>query len=187
MSGNGGKRTLARSLSCARLSVGDTDMKLALLCLAAPLLSACQSIARAPAAISSAPPRLCSSGAAVSEVSQTIRSFFAALAVDDHAAVKTLTTPNFYAFEIGKRFTGPELSKLIADAHQSGRVMQWNIGAVEARVDCQLAFAVWENTGAAGTASRLEPRAWLESALLVRQGDRWVIDFLHSTPKDPRK
>jgi hypothetical protein len=123
----------------------------------------------------------------VEHVSETIRSFFAALAIDDHAAVKRLTTLNFYAFEIGKRYTGPELSKLIADAHKSGRTIQWNIGPVDARVDCNIAFAAWENTGAAGTAAKMQPRAWLESALLLRQDDRWVIDFLHSTPKDLRK
>jgi hypothetical protein len=105
------------------------------------------------------------------------------LAIDDDAAVRRLTTPNFYAFEIGKRFTGSELSKLIADAHRSGRTIQWNIGPVDARVDCNIAFAAWENTGAAGTAAKMEPRAWLESALLLRQGNRWIIAFLHSTPK----
>jgi hypothetical protein len=129
----------------------------------------------------------CSSPAATEAVSETIRAFFAGLAVDDDAAVRRVTTPNFYAFEIGKRYTGPELSKLIADAHKTGRIMQWNVGLVDVRADCNLAFAAWENTGAAGTAAKLEPRAWLESAVLLRQGDGWVIGFLHSTPKDRRK
>jgi hypothetical protein len=100
---------------------------------------------------------------------------------------KRLTTPTFYAFDIGKRFTGPELSKLIADSHKAGRTIEWSIGPVDARAGCATAFAAWENTGAAGTAEKMEPRAWLESAYLVRQGDRWAIDFLHSTPKDPHK
>jgi hypothetical protein len=116
-----------------------------------------------------------------------VRAFFAALAADDEAAVRRLTTPGFYAFEVGRRFTGPELSKVIADAHKSGRILQWNIGPVDARVDCNLAFAAWENSGAAGATGKMEPREWLESALLLRQGDRWAIDFLHSTPKDARK
>jgi hypothetical protein len=163
-------------------------MKHAFVCLAASaLLVSCQSPAptAGPTALASA--RLCSSPASAEQVSETIRSFFAALTIDDDAAVRRLTTPNFYAFEIGKRLTGPELSKIIADAHKSGRTIQWNIGPVDAHVDCNIAFAAWENTGAAGTAAKMEPRAWLESALLLRQGDRWVIQFLHSTPKDPRK
>lgn len=160
-------------------------MKIGLACLAAILLCSCQSV---PVAVtgSSAPPPSCSSDAEAAEVSKTVRSFFAALAVDDHATVQSLTTTNFYAFEIGKRYTGPELLKVIADAHRNGRIMQWNVGPVDTRIDCNLAFAAWENTGAAGTALKLEPRGWLESAVLLRRGNGWVIDFLHSTPKDPR-
>jgi hypothetical protein len=116
-----------------------------------------------------------------------VRSFFAALAVDDDATVRRLTTTSFYAFELGMRVTGPELSKLVADAHKSGRIIQWNIGPLDAWVDCNIAFAAWQNTGAAGTTGKMEPRAWLESALLLRQGDRWVVEFLHSNPRDPRK
>ena len=163
-------------------------MKHVLACLAATvLLVSCQSTGPTarPAAFASS--RSCSSPASEAQVSETIRSFFAALAIDDDAWVRRLTTPDFYAFEIGKRLTGPELSKIIADAHKSGRTIQWNIGPVDAHVDCNIAFAAWENRGAAGTAAKMEPRAWLESALLLRQGDRWVIQFLHSTPKDPRK
>ena len=157
--------------------------RLSLRCAALAFLVSCQSAAAsaAPAA------KACSSPAVRAEVSATIRAFFAALAVDDDAKLRRLTTPDFYAFEVGKRFTGPELFKLIAETHKSGRTIQWNIGEVDARTDCRLAFAAWENVGAAGPAGKLEPRSWLESAMLVRQGGRWAIAFLHSTPKDPRK
>ena len=167
---------------------GGNRMKHVYACVvASPLLMSCQSAlsnGSPPVPISATP---CASAASTQGVSDTIRLFFSALAIDDDAAVKRHTTGSFYAFEVGKRFTGPELSKLIVDAHKSGRIMQWNIGPVHAQVDCNIAFAAWENTGAAGTAGKLESRAWLESALLLRQGDRWVIAFLHSTPKDPRK
>lgn len=49
------------------------------------------------------------------------------------------SAPGFYAFDICKRFTGPELSKLVADAHRSGRTIQWSIGPLDARVDCDTA------------------------------------------------
>jgi hypothetical protein len=158
-----------------------------LLCLAA---SAClisfQSAAPADARAPRASQRSCSSDAAAREIAGTIKSFFAALARDDDAAVRRLTTPDFYAYDVGKRFTGPELSTLIADLHRQGRVLEWNIGAVDARIDCNLAFAAWENVGASGTATEMKPRTWLESALLVRESGAWRIRFLHSTPKDPR-
>jgi hypothetical protein len=129
----------------------------------------------------------CSTQAAADEVAVTIRAFFAALAQDDDAALARLTTPDFYAFDVGKRFTRAELSAVVADAHKAGRTIQWNIGPIDTRTDCKMASAVWENVGAAGVAPRLEPRAWLESATLVRRDGRWLILFFHSTPKNPAK
>ncbi|HEY5721875.1 MAG TPA: hypothetical protein VIT45_06090 [Allosphingosinicella sp.] len=162
-------------------------MKLVLACLAAPaFLISCQSAAPADARAARASQTSCATDSDARQVSGTIKSFFAALAKDDDAAVTRLTTSDFYAYDVGKRYTGPELSRLIADLHRSGRVLEWNIGPVDARIDCNLAFAAWENVGASGTASEMKPRTWLESALLVREDDRWLIRFLHSTPKDPR-
>jgi ketosteroid isomerase-like protein len=163
---------------------GQGIMKQVFVCAAAVSLASCQT---ATPVMTITPQRSCSSAASVEAVSAAIRAFFAALASDDEAALRRVTTPTFYAFDVGERFTGPELSKLIGDAHKAGRILQWNVGPVDARVDCNTAFAAWENKGAAGTAGNLKPRAWLESALLVRSGDGWLIDFLHSTPKNPAK
>lgn len=131
--------------------------------------------------------RPCDTAAARAGVEQTIRAFFAALAKDDHAALQQLTTTTFYAFDVGKKYDAEGLSEAISKAHQSGRVINWNVGPIASRVDCAMASAAWENNGSGGTAEKIEPRSWLESGVLVRQGDRWLIDFLHSTPKDPRK
>ena len=141
----------------------------------------------APANAASGHGKACSKPTSAQDVGGVVRAFFAALAADDDAAVQRLTTPNFYAYDVGKRYSRAELSRTIADAHKSGRIIQWNIGKVDARIDCNLAFAAWENTGAAGPEGQLQARVWLESALLVRHDDRWLIEFLHSTPKDPRK
>lgn len=152
----------------------------------AALLIPLASAAPAAGRTSSAAQSRCSSPAAARDIETVVKAFFAALAKDDDAEVRRLTTPDFYAYDIGKRFTGPELSKVIADAHRAGRTIEWNIGAVDTRIDCNLAFAAWENTGASGTRPNLQPRSWLESAVLVRRNGRWLIHFLHSTPKDPR-
>src|SRR5687768_5923759 len=125
-------------------------MKRVSMCLAALALMSCQSMA--PTGRAETARRPCASETAQQEVLQTIRGFFDALARDDEAAVARLTTPDFYAYEIGKRYSGPELSRLIADAHRAGRIMQWNIGTIDARIDCNIAFAAWQNDGAAGTA-----------------------------------
>lgn len=86
----------------------------------------------------------------------------------DSAAVQRVTTPDFYAFEIGKRYSARELSDVIAKSHADGRITNWGLGPMSLQVDCSIASATWENTGSAGKAGELQARAWLESAVLRR-------------------
>jgi hypothetical protein len=132
-------------------------------------------------AVAASPPACSSSGADTEQAAGVVRSFYAALAADDEAAVGRLTAPGFYAYDVGKRFTAPELSAAIKGAHGSGVVLEWNLGPIDARVGCDLAWAAWENHGRVGTAAALKPMTWLESAVLRRDGGRWVMVFLHST------
>lgn len=121
------------------------------------------------------------SSADAATVAQTIKAYYAALAADDAAAAEQLTSPSFYAYDVGKRFTGPELSATIRQIHQQGTVLQWNIGSIDTHFDCNIAWAAWENVGAAGPAAQLKPARWLESAVLQRHRGKWLLEFLHST------
>jgi len=96
-------------------------------------------------------------------------------------AAARLTSSNFYSFDVGRRYTGPELSRVVRQLHERGRVLQWNIGPVDTRFDCNTAWATWENVGAAGEAGSLQPVTWLESAVLRRYQGRWLLEFFHST------
>jgi len=157
----------------------------ALGCLALIALTSCQTTASQQNSARSADQ--CDTAVAREDIRRTIESFFAALAKDDYGALQRVTTADFYAFEIGKKYSGKELSDLIAKSHAEGRIINWGLGPMSLQVDCSLASATWENVGSAGSAGKLQPRAWLESAVLLRHDDAWVLAFLHSTPKDPRK
>lgn len=127
-------------------------------------------------------PSACASSSADTQaVERTIRSYFAALATDNEAAAARLTSPNIYSFDIGKRFTGPELSATIKRLHQEGTVLQWNIGPIDMHFDCITAWAACENVGSVGAAGSLRPMKWLESTMLRRHRGEWVLEFLHST------
>ena len=114
-------------------------------------------------------------------VEAAVRGLFEALRTDDDAAFRRLTTRSFYAYDVGKRFDGTELADLVRDAHARGVQLNWNIGAVDTHLGCGTAWAAWENVGSAGVPPRLQPVRWLESAVLVRKGGAWKIDFFHST------
>lgn len=149
---------------------------------AALLVLACAAPARALAA----PPACGDPAADRAAIEQTIRAAYAALAVDDAAAFARLTAADFYAYE-GKRMTGPDLSAAIARTHAAGRILAWNLGPMDIRADCQTGWAAWENHGQVGDATAMRPMTWFESATLRRDGDRWVMTFLHATRVDPGK
>ena len=90
----------------------------------------------------------------VAGIGVTIRSFFDALRKDDAVAFQRLTTPSFYAFDVGKRFEGTELSSLVRDAHTRGVRLNWNIGKMDTRIGCDMAWVAWENVGSAGILRR---------------------------------
>jgi ketosteroid isomerase-like protein len=111
----------------------------------------------------------------------SVRALFAALAKDDRAAYQRAVTTDFWTFDAGQRMTANELFDLVEGAHRKGRVINWSIGPVAVRGDCNMAWASWENDGAAGTAGAMAPRRWLESAVLRRTPGGWRVEFLHST------
>ena len=118
-------------------------------------------------------------------VDASVRALFAALAKDDRAAYERATTRDFWTFDAGQRMSATELFDLVEGAHRKGRVINWSIGPVAVRGGCDMAWAAWENVGAAGTAGAMVPRRWLESAVLRRSTTGWRVEFLHSTSVAP--
>ena len=155
-------------------------------CFALVALTSCETAGTERSSLQSPAPK-CDTAVAREDIRRTIETFYAALAKNDHLAVQRDTTPDFYAFEIGKKYSSKQLSDLVAKSHAEGRIINWGLGPMTLQVDCSIASATWENVGSAGSAGKLQPRAWLESAVLRRHDDSWVLAFLHSTPKDPRE
>ena len=148
------------------------------------LAAACAAFAPIQAAHAQAPS--CPDAAtATAQVEQTIRDFFDALRKDDPAHFQSLTTKRMYSFDVGERFDGDALAKVIAKALGDGVEINWSLGPMDTQVRCDVAWSAWENTGSAGTPPDLRPARWLESAVLVHEGGRWKIDFFHSQRARP--
>lgn len=120
----------------------------------------------------------------VSEQEKTIeavRQMFIALASDDIAQFRAVTAPDFYAFDVGKRFTGDELMQLVKEAHAAGTIFVWEVTEPRAHVDRQMAWMTWVNRGSIENAAGKKTLTWLESAALHKSDGAWRIHFLHST------
>jgi ketosteroid isomerase-like protein len=115
------------------------------------------------------------------QVSETIRSMFAALAAEDFAKLRAVVAPDFYAFEAGGRITGDALIDLIKKAHAAGKVYVWTVNEPEVHIDGKTAWVTYVNRGSIKDASGTKDVSWLESAVLRKEKGDWRIQFFHST------
>ncbi len=149
-------------------------MQRVLTALAALAFTACTHAPSVPASCP-APDR------AVTEVAQTMRDMYAALASDDLAGWHAATTKDFFSFDVGKRFDGDALFNVIKEQHAAGAVYEWKVNDPKVEAACNTALVTYVATGARTQAGVTRQLSWLESATLIHDGQRWRIRFFHST------
>ena len=110
-----------------------------------------------------------------------MRDMYAALMIDDLNAWHAVTTKDFFAYDVGRRFDGDALMNLIKERHAQGVIFEWTVNDPKVEVDCNVALVTYVNTGSVTQAGSKRPRSWLESATLRHDGERWRIRFFHST------
>lgn len=115
------------------------------------------------------------------QVTEAVRSMFAALSAEDILKLRTVIAPDFYAFEAGGRITGDALIDLIKKAHAAGKVYVWTVNEPEVHIDGSTAWVTYINRGSIKDASETKNVSWLESAVLRKEKDNWRIQFFHST------
>lgn len=118
-------------------------------------------------------------------VVDAVNQFFEAASHDDDNLFKEVLAPNFYAFDNGKRFDGMQLPQLIKAAHGAGKTYAWSVNDPDVHIACDWAWITYTNSGSVGEPSGTQPMSWLESMVLHYQGQRWHIQFLHSTRAAP--
>jgi ketosteroid isomerase-like protein len=127
------------------------------------------------------------SAAAQAQVTETIRSFFAAAAADDLDKLHAVITPDFYAFEAGGRISGDALMEMLKAAHAAGKVYVWTVNEPEVHISGDTAWITYVNRGSIKDASGTKEVTWLESAVLQQEKGVWRIKFFHSTRVPEKK
>ncbi|MFT3725117.1 MAG: nuclear transport factor 2 family protein [Hyphomonadaceae bacterium] len=115
------------------------------------------------------------------EVAQTMRDMYAALASDDLIGWHAVTTKDYFAFDVGRRFDGDALFELIKEQHGAGAVYEWKVNDPKVEATCNTALVTYVATGSRTQAGATRQLSWLESATLAHDGQRWRIRFFHST------
>ena len=118
-------------------------------------------------------------------VAEAMREMYAALSIDDAEKLNSVFTSDFRAFDGGRRYDGPALLKLVVDAHKAGKRFVWTVNEPDVRIEGDMAFISYVNTGSVGDATSVTPVTWYESAMLRLDGGRWRIAFFHSSRAAP--
>ena len=127
------------------------------------------------------------SAAEQAQVTDTIRSFFAAATADDLDKLHAVITSDFYAFEAGGRISGDALIGMLKAAHAAGKVYVWTVNEPEVHISADTAWITYVNRGSIKDTSGAKDVIWLESAVLQKEKGMWRINFFHSTRVPEKK
>jgi len=144
--------------------------------IASALVAVAASVLPAGPADAACPPP----AAAEADVTATITAMYAAAKTDDLDAFHAVTTPDFYAFDNGRRFDGDALMQLLKTAHAGGTRYEWSVTQPKVEADCRMALITYVNVGSVSVNGLPQAVTWLESAVLRYDGARWRIHFLSS-------
>jgi hypothetical protein len=115
------------------------------------------------------------------EVVGVTTKIFVAARADDLPALVAITTPDFYAYDGGKRFTAQTLMELIKKLHAAGKHYEWNVTDPEVHIACNFAWVTYVNQGSIEDAAGHQDMTWLESVILEYANGQWRARFFHST------
>ena len=120
----------------------------------------------------------------------TLESFFSALSVENYGNgdLEKIVTDEFVIFEMGQRFTLPEFKEFLASANYTDWVStRWVLSNHTITSAQESSHIFYQNDGVFIFPSASDPEKlskqqnmWLESALVVKEGEILKLKFLQS-------
>ena len=111
---------------------------------------------------------------------QPVKELFAAMSKHDGEAMQETSTVDFQLLEDGEDWT---MQKLVDAVQPKGKpyVRKNFFSQIRARQKGDMAWVSYWNKAEIRRENELRTVVWLESAVMVREQDRWKIQLLHST------
>jgi len=114
-------------------------------------------------------------------VAQALRLMYVALTNHDMDQLRAVTTSDFYAFDVGEEFSADTFMALIKRLNAEGKTIVWEVTDPKVRLEGDVAWITYLNRGSVTDAAGKRDVSWLESAVLLKEGGTWRIQFFHST------
>ena len=135
-------------------------------------------------------PSIANADASDTAALDALNKFFDALSVDNYesGALENQVTDDFIIFEMGQRFTLAQFKTFLASAnYENWKSTQWTISDATVTSGNGMTHISYKNTGVfvfpsqdSSTKLTEQRNIWLESALLVVDGEQLKLKFLQS-------
>jgi hypothetical protein len=114
---------------------------------------------------------------------QPVKELFAAMSKHDGQAMQETATDDFQLLEHGEDWT---MQRLIEAVQPKGKPYERKnyFSQIRARQNENVAWVSYWNKAEIRSETGMRTIVWLESAILVKELDRWKIQLLHSTRVD---
>lgn len=113
-------------------------------------------------------------------IKNNLYSFFESISNRDYQNIKHLSTIDFTLFENGKIWNNDSLIKVIKEHPNS--TIKYNFNILDIKID-RFSARLWYINSATKTIDGISiDIKWLESATFRKDNDKWLLEFLHSTP-----
>lgn len=117
---------------------------------------------------------------------QPVKELFAAMSKHDGKAMQATSTEDFQLLEHGEDWT---MHDLVEAVQPKGKpyVRKNFFSQIRARQEGDVAWVSYWNKAEISREGALRTVVWLESAVVVKESDRWKVQLMHSTRLDPDK
>ena len=117
---------------------------------------------------------------------QPVKELFAAMSNRDGEAMRKTATEDFQLLEHGEDWS---MQKLVDAVQPKGKPRERKnfFKQIRARQNGDMAWVSYWNKAEIRSESGLRTLVWLESAVMVKDDDRWKVQLLHSTRLDANK
>jgi ketosteroid isomerase-like protein len=117
------------------------------------------------------------------DVQQTVINLFDALSNRDSVMLKANCTADILLFENGKVWNVDTMMKAIITLKKLNDYTRINkIGFIHTEIHKDVAWTTYHNQADITVNGKNRSVKWVETVILIREGRKWKIKILHSTP-----
>lgn len=113
---------------------------------------------------------------------KAVQNLFSAISEVNHTKMKNVVTDDFQLLEVGEDWDIHDLIKVV---NPSEYVRKNYFNVIKTKINGDFAWVSYWNKATFTKDKLIENVVWLESAVLIKDGNDWKVQMLHSTKIKP--